>query len=153
LFARQCLEAVYMHSKRWIEKWADFPSDRGKSYELGPHIPLILVSNTIKYINLDMSLTKIYSRKVCKAAIGDKFMCILCLREPSRVGHWRNWFSNSKWTIYWQIHLLPSILLWWFIFILIFFFVVWSKAESALTDWTHNRNSKENSRISAWPCH
>jgi hypothetical protein len=54
-----------------MEKGADFPSDRGKSYELGPRIPLILVSNTIKYIILDMSLIKIYSRKVREAATGD----------------------------------------------------------------------------------
>jgi hypothetical protein len=52
-------------------KGADFLSDRGKSYELGPCIPLILVSNTIKYIILDMSLIKIYSRKVREEASGE----------------------------------------------------------------------------------
>jgi hypothetical protein len=64
-------------------KGTDFLSDRGRSYKLGPHIPLILVSNTIKYIILDMSLIKIYSRKVCEVANGDYFMCILWLRVPS----------------------------------------------------------------------
>jgi hypothetical protein len=45
-------------------------AETGLSDELGPHIHLILVSNTIKYINLNMSLIKIYSCKVCEAARG-----------------------------------------------------------------------------------
>jgi hypothetical protein len=52
-----------------MKKLADLPFDRGKSYELGPHIPLIIVSNTIKYINLDMSLTK--------------SILVKCVRQPS----------------------------------------------------------------------
>jgi hypothetical protein len=54
-----------------MEKWADLQTDRGKSYKLGPHIPLILVSNTIKYIIHDMFFIKIYSRKVREAASED----------------------------------------------------------------------------------
>jgi hypothetical protein len=36
-----------------MDKGAEFLSGRGKSYELGPRITLILVSNTINYIMFD----------------------------------------------------------------------------------------------------
>jgi hypothetical protein len=71
LFVRQGLKMVCKQGKTWLEKGAQFPSDRGKSYDLGLRISLILVSNTIKYIILDISLIKIYSRKVREAATRD----------------------------------------------------------------------------------